>query len=306
MAACRPPPAARYEFLESSPRAIVALPASAVVQAHASAQGAQIATTLDLLATSGPLTVALDIWDTASGRHYGWYGLLAQPGLAVQRFTLMLDPTSGAMQASTAEGAPIPLGASFAGLRPGEYSARLLLAAGTRVLLDAGEVFSFSIDAAGRAGALQAGATPLLATTLDRMQQPLAVQLGDDVRLRGYTLETLSARSGQELGLTLWWEALAAPGDERSIQVQLRDAQGRELLHADGAPASGSRPTSAWRAGDLVIDARQLRMPAGLPPGEYSLLIGMYRWPSLERLALLRDGARQPEDMLRIPLHIVP
>lgn len=282
------------------------LPASALLQASASAQGQHVDTTVDLLLPdSGPVTLALDIWDRQRGRHYGWYGLIAQASPSAQRITLALDLPAGSLAARAADGAEIPVGASFEGLQPGQYSARLVLAAGWRPLLGEAEVFSFAVADDGTVGEIRTSATPLSATRTDRPLQELDAQVGAEAKLHGYALGE-PAQPGRPLGLTLWWQVLADVPDERSVMVQLRDAAGREVVHADGAPAAGSKPTSTWRAGDLVLDAREIALPADLPPGEYTLVLGMYRWPSLERLPLAIAGARQPEDILSIPVTVEP
>jgi hypothetical protein len=141
-------------------------------------------------------------------------------------------------------------------------------------------------------------------TTTDRPQQQLELRAGDDLRLEGYALDRTSARPGETLLLTLWWQALDAPADERSVLVHLLDQGGAKVAQADGAPARGARPTSQWHAGDTVIDTHPVALPADLPPGQYTLVFGMYRWPSLERLAL-RDGeTRLADDVVRVPITV--
>jgi hypothetical protein len=53
-----------------------------------------------------------------------------------------------------------------------------------------------------------------------------------------------------------------------------------------------------------VIDTHTVVLPADLPPGQYTLAFGMYRWPSLERLAL-RDGeTRLADDVVRVAITV--
>lgn len=298
--------AATLRAPEAQNEGVAPLPAGALLQASARAEGQRVDTAVDLLLPdSGPLTLALDIWDRPRGRHYGWYGLVAQASPGPQRFTLALDLPTGSLAARAADGAEIPIGASFEGLQPGQYSARLVLSAGWRTLLAGVEIFSFDVAGDGSVGEIRPIATPLYATSTDRPLQLLDAQVGPEARLRGYALAE-PAQPGRPLGLALWWQVLADIPDERSVMVQLRDANDREVVHADGAPAGGGKPTSTWRAGDLVLDAREIALPADLPPGEYTLVLGMYRWPSLERLPLALAGARQPEDVLRIPVTVEP
>jgi hypothetical protein len=141
-------------------------------------------------------------------------------------------------------------------------------------------------------------------TTTDRPPHPLDAHVGDDVQLHGYAIDRSSARAGDTLTLTLWWESNAASLDERAVLVHLVNRNGAITTQADGPPVHGSRPTTQWRAGDIVIDSHQIVLPADLPAGQYTLVFGMYRWPSLERLALRIGDTRQAEDIVRVPITV--
>jgi hypothetical protein len=53
-----------------------------------------------------------------------------------------------------------------------------------------------------------------------------------------------------------------------------------------------------------VIDSRQVALPADLPIGEYTLIFGMYHWPSLERLPMHNGATRQADDVARVQITI--
>jgi hypothetical protein len=280
---------------------VVPLRAALVASARASATEQIVTATLEsLLPDGGPLTLALDIWDSGRGLHYGWYGVEIGAGARVQTATFRLDLRQGAAQVFGADGAVLPFGAQFEGLREGDYSARLHIGAGAAALATPGELFSFHIGVDQSISAVQVGSLPLIMTTTDRPAHLLDIRVGDDLRLQGYAIDRTSARPGEALLLTFWWRALADPNDERSVLIHLLDRNGAKVAQADGAPARGARPTSQWHAGDTIIDTHQVALPADLPPGEYTLVFGMYRWPSLERLAL-RDGeTRVVDDVVRV------
>jgi hypothetical protein len=283
--------------------AVVPLRAALVTSARTAVAAQTVTTTLEtLLPDGGPLTLALDIWDSGRGLHYGWYGVELGAGASVQTATLSLDLRQGAARALGGDGAGLPFGAQFAGLQAGDYTARLQVSAGAATLSTPDDLFSFHVGADRSISAIQTTAIPLLMTTTDRPPHPSDVRVGDDVRLQGYAIDRTSARPGDTLALTLWWQALADPNDERSVLIHLLDRGGVKVAQADGAPARGARPTTQWRAGDTVIDSHQLALPADLPPGEYTLVFGMYRWPSLDRLALRDGGIRQADDVVRVPI----
>ncbi len=114
--------------------------------------------------------------------------------------------------------------------------------------------------------------------------------LGDSIRLAGFTpprpvLEPAELASGQaELHYTLYWEVVRPVSESYHVFVHVVDPAGRVAAQGDGPPLYGSFPTDRWPAGKIVRDDRKLRLPAGFRPGEYRLLVGMYRLTDLVRL----------------------
>jgi len=105
-------------------------------------------------------------------------------------------------------------------------------------------------------------------------QQPLAIQLGDLVWLRGYDLGDIAASTA--LPLTLYWESLTAVPDSYKVFIHVLDASGTIVAQVDRLPASGLAPTSRWQAGDLIRDSYEIVLPPDLPAGHYELRVGMY------------------------------
>jgi hypothetical protein len=290
----------------ASANTVTPLRSALVTSADAHSDGQAITTTLKtLLPDGGPLTLALDIWDRGRALHYGWYGVELGAAAGVQTTTLKLDVARGEAHVSASDGTPLPFGAQFVGLQAGDYSARLQVSAGAAALAGSGDLFSFHVGDDQSISGIQTESLPFLVTTTDRPPHPLDMRVGEDTQLQGYAIDKTSAHPGENLLLTLWWQAQAAPNDERSVLVQLLDRSGAIVAQADGPPARGGRPTSQWQAGDSVIDSRQVPLPADLPAGEYTLVFGMYRWPSLERLQMYSGAARQPDDVARVPISIV-
>jgi mannosyltransferase len=110
----------------------------------------------------------------------------------------------------------------------------------------------------------------------------LAATFGGELRLRGYSLELLggAARPGGELPVTLYWEAAAPPTRDYTMFLHLcRDCAAPPLAQDDRPPLSGYPPagrTAQWLVGDPVHDERAVALPADLPPGRYTLLLGVY------------------------------
>ena len=95
--------------------------------------------------------------------------------------------------------------------------------------------------------------------------------------------------SPKPLAITLYWRAEQAIEEDYTVTVQLLDANGRLVDQDDGVPANGARPTSAWRPGEVIADQHALSKLASLPSGDYTLVVGLYQQPSLQRL-LAADG----------------
>jgi len=100
--------------------------------------------------------------------------------------------------------------------------------------------------------------------------------------LEGYSLR----RAAGALFVTLIWRATANP--ERSEAqskeppvsytafIHLADDSGRVWAQNDSVPANWNRPTTGWVAGEYISDEHTLTLPNGLPPGGYTLFVGLY------------------------------
>ncbi len=131
------------------------------------------------------------------------------------------------------------------------------------------------------------------------------IDLGGRVQLLGYKLES-GFRPGDNLHLTLFWEAVAELDEDYTVFVHLMDVEGRVWRQKDSQPASGFYPTTSWEKGEIVRDQYDVAIPAEAPPGDYRLEVGLYRAETGERLpACAEDGRRLPGDNLSAPLEIV-
>jgi hypothetical protein len=69
------------------------------------------------------------------------------------------------------------------------------------------------------------------------------------------------------------------------VFVHLLDEKGQLVAQTDSAPAGGSRPTSSWGEGEVIVDRHGVLLGDELAPGTYELRVGMY---------LPATGARLP------------
>jgi mannosyltransferase len=110
-------------------------------------------------------------------------------------------------------------------------------------------------------------------------------------------------------GVHLRWEAqraVVAPGDvvglggtwwtERPLAVWLVrfvhivDEEGTLVAQIDREPVMGTARSYEWEVGERVADPIAITLPADLPPGRYTVRLGLYDRDTLERVALEAGG----------------
>jgi hypothetical protein len=116
---------------------------------------------------------------------------------------------------------------------------------------------------------------------------PLDVQLSDRLRLSGYNF----GLSPAGLRLVLFWQVLTPLEIDYTTFLHVRNSDGQTVAQVDTQPLAGEYPTSRWQAGETLVDELLLPLPADLPPDNYRLLLGLYRWDTLERLPVQNDAS---------------
>jgi hypothetical protein len=129
-------------------------------------------------------------------------------------------------------------------------------------------------------------------------EYPAEYTLGEDILLRGYALSG-TLQSATPLTVTLYWEAHTSPSRDYTVFVHMVDAAGEMLAQDDGPPRAGWYPTSAWEAGDVIVDPRRLEVPA-LPAGQTVYIrVGMYVPADFTRLPVFdSSGAALPDGIV--------
>ncbi len=78
--------------------------------------------------------------------------------------------------------------------------------------------------------------------------------------------------------VVLTWRPVQDVDGDFVIRFRLVDSEGRGRWTSDGArPVNKLYPTSAWKPGIPVSDYHEVPVPAWLPPGCYSLEVGLFR-----------------------------
>jgi hypothetical protein len=112
------------------------------------------------------------------------------------------------------------------------------------------------------------------------------IHLGEHIELVGWDVPDsfIQAAPGDVFDITLYWRTDTLLPNDYSVFVHLVDELGIVQMQDDSHPALGSRPTSRWLPGQVIVDHHRLRVPAGLASGRITLQVGMYDYASGERL----------------------
>lgn len=139
--------------------------------------------------------------------------------------------------------------------------------------------------------------TPQRVYELPEVDHRMSVKWAEQIALRGYS-KTLTSES---LTLSLYWQALERMDSSYKFFVHLVDATtGQIVAQIDTVPRDWSYPTNWWDLNEVVEDELSLSL-VDVPPGEYSINIGIYDPETSERLPLvLQDGSGTADNVLTL------
>ena len=105
---------------------------------------------------------------------------------------------------------------------------------------------------------------------------------------RGITLAAArvpaAAQAGETLAVWLWWQFEQARTENEIRFVHVTDAAGTLVAQQDNT-------LGAIAAGETRAESVELALPADLPPGEYTVSVGWYRYPEIANFCVLRGDA---------------
>lgn len=121
--------------------------------------------------------------------------------------------------------------------------------------------------------AVPASATPLEHTYAHR------------VRLLAYELAPARLQPGQSAALALYWQALRQLEGDAHVTIQAFAGQDERVVHLNGPPLGGARPTRTWRPGEVIRDEWTVTLPPDLPaPALVRLDVGLFLPETLQPL----------------------
>ncbi len=137
-------------------------------------------------------------------------------------------------------------------------------------------------------------------------------RVGENIRLQGITVvgsngrPITEARAGDTVYVDLFWAADAPIQADYTAFVHLLGTAfnpatgGPVWAGQDAPPAGGAYPTSWWDQRTVVRDRHALVLPDDIPPGDYTLEVGMYG-PDGQRLPTSGLGADPAQGRMTAP-----
>jgi hypothetical protein len=145
-------------------------------------------------------------------------------------------------------------------------------------------------------------------TTAERTALPPETEkeaaFGEGVGLLGYTLAC--EPQGSTCSIQLYWQAEASLDVDYTVFVHLVGEDGLIAGQHDGMPEEGAYPTSGWQPGEVVVDEHRFEVAGDVPPGDYELLVGLYRLETSERLPVLGADGQPVSDTVILTSISIP
>jgi len=121
------------------------------------------------------------------------------------------------------------------------------------------------------------------------MAHPFHARFGEVAELLGYDLPS-RVRAGEPVPLTLYWRALGPSEIGYTVFTHLLNEEGVLIGQHDGVPADGTRPTTGWVTGEIIVDPHRMTFKEAGYTGIARVEIGLYD-PATDRRLTTPEGA---------------
>lgn len=136
---------------------------------------------------------------------------------------------------------------------------------------------------------------------------PVQVRFGETIALAALH-HTQEVAAGEAMTVTLLWEATGSAGIDYTAFVHLLDRNGNWVAGFDQAPVGTRFPTRVWQAGDQAVGEMVVQITEDVPPGEYTLWLGLYDAASAGAVRLpvaQAEGRTVAHDMVELGIVLV-
>ncbi|MGB9872467.1 MAG: glycosyltransferase family 39 protein [Anaerolineae bacterium] len=95
----------------------------------------------------------------------------------------------------------------------------------------------------------------------------------ETLRLEKVEWEATTLPAGHPLRFTLHWVSRRPLSGNVRVSLMLRDRSGNTWDEAHVIPGEWAHPPSQWQPGESILDRQGLMIPAGAPPGDYTVYL---------------------------------
>jgi 4-amino-4-deoxy-L-arabinose transferase-like glycosyltransferase len=163
------------------------------------------------------------------------------------------------------------------------------------------------VDALALTNLFDGAATPELFSQGPQPSHKVRANLGGLIRLTGYE----AWRAGKSIAVTLFWEVIRPPAIDYQVFVHIEGGLAGAgpagvWGQSDGPPACGGSPTGSWLPGERIVDRRLILPAPEAPAGAYSLIAGLYRLDTGQRLPVVEETGHQIGDSVVLEKLVLP
>jgi hypothetical protein len=139
-----------------------------------------------------------------------------------------------------------------------------------------------------------------------RAETAVFADFGTQIALIGYDAPIRQAKPGDSLPITLYWKAQQPQPISYQVFVHLLTADGTLVAQSDKLNP-GDFPTRRWPLDKYVSDEHILHLPSDLPPGSYTVSVGLWNAAEGWRLPLFDpDEVQIGDNFLLFELEVEP
>jgi len=107
-------------------------------------------------------------------------------------------------------------------------------------------------------------------------QNAINAAFSEPIRAAGYNVDSRRIPIDTPLRFGLYLEGTGPIAGNYQIFAHLVAPDGTLIAQADHIAGADSYPTSLWQPGNLLYNRFEIQPPAGMPPGEYRVVVGLY------------------------------
>jgi len=129
----------------------------------------------------------------------------------------------------------------------------------------------------------------------------------DQLELVGYDLRPDKFMPGSTLIINLHWQARSAMSEAYTGFLHFISPDGRLVAQDDHELGRGYYRTLVWQPNEVIRERYTLSVPSDAPAGDYMLRVGVYSFPTLERLAVVSSSVPAQDNLVTLDmLHMGP